>query len=217
MVQISTDKAVKPSNVMGAAKRLAEAYTQALDLDGFGKGQTRFITVRFGNVLGSTGSVVPLFRRQIAAGGPITVTHPDVERYFMTCREAVQLVLQASAYGLEGQNNAGRIFVLDMGQPVKIVELARRMIVLSGLRPDLDIKIEFTGLRPGEKLTEELFEANEPVATDLAGVFSAAPTPVSLAEMNRHLKALEAAALAGDVPGLLAAIGKALPDYTKAG
>jgi O-antigen biosynthesis protein WbqV len=217
MVQISTDKAVKPVNVMGAAKRLAEAYTQALDLEGFGKGETRFITVRFGNVLGSTGSVVPLFRRQIAAGGPITVTHPDVERYFMTCREAVELVLQASAYGLAGnastKENAGRIFVLDMGQPVKIVELARRMIVLSGLRPDIDIKIAFTGLRPGEKLTEKLFEANEPVATDLPGVFSAAPTPVTLADMNRHLAALEAAATGGDVSQLLAAIGEALPDY----
>ena len=216
MVQISTDKAVKPANVMGAAKRLAEAYTQALDLDGAGRGQTRFITVRFGNVLGSTGSVVPLFRRQIAAGGPITVTHPDVERYFMTCREAVQLVLQASAYGLQGTGNAGRIFVLDMGKPVKIVDLARRMIVLSGLRPDLDIKIAFTGLRPGEKLTEELFEANEAIATDLAGVFSAAPMPVTLASLQKQLGELETLALRGDVPNLLAKIAEILPEYRQA-
>jgi FlaA1/EpsC-like NDP-sugar epimerase len=158
-VMVSTDKAVNPSNVMGASKRIAEMYTQSLYqyLHKKGKeGVTRFITTRFGNVLGSNGSVIPRFKDQIAKGGPITVTHPEIIRYFMTIPEACRLVMEASVMG-----RGGEIFIFDMGEPVKIVDLAERMIRLAGLIPGKDIKIEFTGLRPGEKLYEELLNNKE--------------------------------------------------------
>jgi FlaA1/EpsC-like NDP-sugar epimerase len=157
-VMISTDKAVRPTNIMGVSKRMAELFCQS-----FGQNsKTQFVTVRFGNVLNSMGSVIPLFKRQIAKGGPITVTHPDIYRYFMTIPEAVQLIMQAGAMG-----RGGEIFILDMGEPIKIADLARDMITLSGLEPDKDIKIVFTGLRPGEKLYEELLSDGEEVKSTL--------------------------------------------------
>jgi FlaA1/EpsC-like NDP-sugar epimerase len=191
-VLISTDKAVNPTSAMGATKRLAEIYLQAL----FAKDPkgTKFIAVRFGNVLGSSGSVVPMFTKQIAAGGPVTVTHPDMVRYFMTIPEAVGLVLQSCAQG-----QGGETFVLDMGQPVKIAELARQMIELSGLKPDVDIEIKFVGLRPGEKLFEEINcqgEAYRPTQHPRIMRFVTAPEDwgkinAALEELSRELHRAE--------------------------
>lgn len=210
VVVISTDKAVNPTNVMGATKRLAEAYCQALDLDG----GTRFVTTRFGNVLGSTGSVVPLFQRQLERGGPLTVTHPDITRYFMTVREAVELVLQAAALETESPRERGGITVLDMGEPVKIVDLADRMIRLAGLEPGKDIQIAFTGLRPGEKLHEELFHGAETLeATEIPAIRRAHPRTADRALIERGLDELEAAARSRQTAATMEILGRMVPEY----
>ena len=158
-VMVSTDKAVNPTNVMGCSKRICEIYVQSLDQaikDGKVRGRTQFVTTRFGNVLGSNGSVIPLFKEQIKRGGPVTVTHKDIIRFFMLIPEACKLVLEAGTMG-----KGGEIFIFDMGEPVKIADLAKRMIELSGLQVDKDIEIKYTGLRPGEKLYEELLNNKE--------------------------------------------------------
>jgi O-antigen biosynthesis protein WbqV len=218
MVLISTDKAVNPSSVMGAAKRAAETYCQALDMAASGPGKaaapTRFVTVRFGNVLGSTGSVVPLFQRQLAAGGPITVTDPEVTRYFMTVREAVELVLQAASLGMDNQSYRGRIFVLDMGDPIKIVDLARQMIRLAGLKPEIDVKIVFTGLRPGEKLAEEIFHSAEPPArTEREGVLVAVVRAQDREKVSEALERMELACREHNLSHAMAALRTLVPEY----
>ena len=183
-VLISTDKAVNPSSIMGATKRIAEHVVQEFNRTGL----TKFAVVRFGNVLGSNGSVVPLFSEQIRKGGPVTVTHPEIKRFFMTIPEAVQLVLQASVMG-----QGGEVFVLDMGEQIKVVDLARNMIVLAGLVPDKDIQIVFTDLRPGEKLYEELFEESERVEpTTHPKIHRAGGAPVSTGELDEWVESLQA-------------------------
>jgi O-antigen biosynthesis protein WbqV len=214
MVMISTDKAVNPTSVMGASKRIAERYCQSLDARP--EVGTRYVTVRFGNVLGSTGSVVPLFQRQLALGGPLTVTHPDMTRYFMTVGEAVQLILQASALGHADRENAGKIFVLDMGEPVKILDLARQMIRLAGRQPDKDIKIEFVGIRPGEKLFEELLHTAEPpVPTRCQGILLAAPRGADNdpEALPQALSALEKACAKGDEAEALRVMRHLVPEF----
>ncbi len=204
-VLISTDKAVNPSSVMGATKRLAERVVQALNEPG----GTRFSAVRFGNVLGSRGSVIPTFQAQIARGGPVTVTHPEVKRYFMVPSEAVLLVLQAGALG-----RGGEVFVLDMGEPVKIVELAREMIRLSGLEPDRDVPVVFTGLRPGEKLYEELLTAEEgTAATRHEKIFVARlEAPWTAEELETNLARLRELTQA-DRAAVIAALRELVPGY----
>jgi FlaA1/EpsC-like NDP-sugar epimerase len=212
MVQISTDKAVNPTNVMGATKRLAEAYCQALDRDT--AGGTRFMTVRFGNVLGSTGSVVPLFQRQLEAGGPLTVTDPEMTRYFMTTHEAVELVLQASAMGLDNGGETGGIYVLEMGQSVRILDLARQMIRLAGLHPDKDIAIKITGARPGEKMHEELFHGGEHlVETAHEGIRLASPRAADLETLRGTIEALAETAARHDDGVVRAGLADAVPEY----
>ena len=227
MVLISTDKAVNPTSVMGASKRLAEMYCQALDImarahahdsaRAAGQGM-RCITVRFGNVLGSTGSVVPLFQHQLERGGPLTVTHPDMQRYFMTVREAVGLVLQASVIGVGAaelpSGRQGGIFVLDMGPPVKIVDLARQMIRLAGLKPDEDVEIRFTGLRPGEKLHEELFHGQEPPEpTGYPGLLMAAPRTADPAIVGRAIDEIATACRGGQPRLALHLLGRLVPEF----
>jgi O-antigen biosynthesis protein WbqV len=216
MVVISTDKAVNPTSVMGASKRLAEQYCQALDLAEAKKAGagTHFVIVRFGNVLGSTGSVVPLFQKQLAEGGPLTVTHPEVNRYFMTVREAVELVLMASAVGAGDRRFSGKVFVLDMGQPVKIVELAKQMIRLAGKTPERDIKIRFTGLRPGEKLREELLHQQEDlVPTGAKSILLASPRTSDLKLLARAFDDMERHTRAGATPEALALLQHLVPEY----
>ncbi len=218
MVLISTDKAVNPTSIMGASKRLAEMYCQAQDIAARRGAGMRCVTVRFGNVLGSTGSVVPLFRRQLEQGGPLTITHPDMSRYFMTVREAVGLVLQASVVGTGAEQPEamaqGGIFVLDMGTPVKIVDLARQMVRLAGLRPDTDIEIRFTGLRPGEKLYEELFHGREPpVPTGHPGLLMAVPRTADPAIVGRAIDEVASACRGGQLRLALAALSRMVPEY----
>ena len=206
-VLISTDKAVNPTNIMGASKRLCEMVIQMFAQ----KSQTIFTAVRFGNVLGSNGSVIPLFKKQIAHGGPVTVTHPDIIRYFMTIPEAVSLVLQAGAYA-----RGGEIFVLDMGEPVKIADLARNLIRLSGLTPDVDIKIEYTGLRPGEKLYEELLMAEEGLKkTANQRIFIGNPLPVDADTLKRQLSMLEHEAWE-ECRNMKALVRQIVPEYRAA-
>lgn len=210
---ISTDKAVQPTSVMGASKRIAEAYCQALDLE---SEATRFMTVRFGNVLGSSGSVVPLFQRQLSQGGPLTVTHPEMTRYFMTVGEAAGLVLQATVLGLNDTTFRGSVFVLDMGEPVKIVELARNMIRLAGLKPEVDVKIEYRGLRPGEKLFEQpLDRAELPQQTDVDGVLIATPRVMNLTFLRKLCGDLEDAVQRGDDKKVRAHIRTIVPEFAQ--
>ena len=214
-VLISTDKAVRPTNVMGASKRVAEMILQALDAT---SPATRFSMVRFGNVLGSSGSVVPLFREQIRAGGPITITHPEITRYFMTIPEAAQLVIQAGSMA-----NGGEVFVLDMGDPVKIVDLARLMVELSGLRvrdeanSEGDIELSFVGLRPGEKLYEELLSGNNPQTTRHERIMRADEPCCTWPELRPKLDELDAAIEASDVARALRLLRGLVADYTPEG
>ena len=216
-VQVSTDKAVNTTNIMGATKRVAEFYCQAQDLITRDLGcETRFFAVRFGNVLGSSGSLIPLFQEQIARGGPLTITHPDMERYFMTIREAVELTLVAAAQGLRAKDDNGRIFVLDMGQPVRIVDMAERMIRMAGKVPGEDIGIEFIGIRPGEKLFEELFDRDEVIQpAGFAGVTCAIPHPVPIPRLRAALLRLENSARCGDAGAVRKGLAELVPGFAE--
>lgn len=206
-IMVSTDKAVHASSVMGATKRIAEIYTQSLNARP--ENHTRFITTRFGNVLGSSGSVIPLFRKQIQEGGPVTVTHPDVVRYFMTIPEACELVLEAGTMG-----NGGEIYMFDMGQPVRIVDLARNMIRLTGLQPEQDIAIVFSGMRPGEKLFEELLNANEnTIPTHHPRILIAQVNPEDYTTVTRGLEMLDDARKNGDDVEMVRRIKDMVPDF----
>jgi len=205
-VLISTDKAVNPTSVMGASKRVAEMLVQAKSL----QSKTKFVAVRFGNVLGSRGSVVPLFTRQIAEGGPVTVTHPDTIRYFMTIPEAVQLILQAGSIGAGGE-----VFILDMGKPVRILDLAKDMIKLSGFQEGTDIEIEFVGLRPGEKLFEELLTAQEKTgSTQHEKIFVANLANIDPDALYREVGELEQLARLNQNHEIRKKLKSLVPNYT---
>jgi FlaA1/EpsC-like NDP-sugar epimerase len=209
-VLVSSDKAVRPANVMGATKRLAEMVTMA---SGVSVNRTRFCAVRFGNVLGSSGSVIPLFQRQIAQGGPVTVTHPEMRRFFMTIPEAAQLVLQAAT-----MSRGGDIFVLDMGEPVRIVDLARKLVLLNGLQPGEDIRIEFSGVRPGEKLYEELSAYEEDtVPTPHSKIRIFMGPRASRNSLAVALEDLRFAAESGDAGGVVLSLKELMPDYNPSG
>jgi FlaA1/EpsC-like NDP-sugar epimerase len=218
MVMISTDKAIEPISVLGASKRFAEMYCQALDRE-FAKGpddgqrEMRLIAVRFGNVLASNGSVVPKFKAQIEAGGPVTVTHPDMVRYFMTIQEACDLVVTASSHALGPERSDLAVYVLNMGQPVKIVDLAERMIRLSGLEPGRDIEIKFIGIRPGERLHEILFAREEPTSPiGIEGIVAARPISPSLEAMRGWLAALEQGLAREDRSAIYSVLRDAVPN-----
>src|SRR4051795_6398194 len=218
MIMISTDKAIEPVSMLGLTKRFAEMYCQALDHDLASppgtKPRMRLISVRFGNVLASNGSVVPKFKAQIEAGGPVTVTHPDMVRYFMTIREACDLVLTAATHALTPARPDVSVYVLNMGQPVKIVELAERMIRLSGLEPGIDIEIVFTGMRPGERLNEILFASEEPpVEIGVAGIMAAKPNEPPMQTLRKWLAALEDAIARDDRSTIRAVLKDAVPEF----
>ena len=202
-VMISSDKAVRPTSIMGVTKRVAELLINRLRVDG-----TNYVSVRFGNVLGSNGSVIPVFKQQIAARKPLTITHPDMRRYFMTIPEASQLVLQASTMG-----HGGEIFVLDMGEPVRIVDLARNLILLSGLRPGQDIKIEFTGVRPGEKLYEELAHLEEETLATYHPKIKIFANGHSEESVLDRIEQLRYFCGARDMAGLILQLKELVPDY----
>jgi O-antigen biosynthesis protein WbqV len=218
MVMISTDKAIEPVSMLGLTKRFAEMYCQALDHDLAAlpgeKPRMRLISVRFGNVLASNGSVVPKFKAQIEAGGPVTVTHPEMVRYFMTIREACDLVITAATHALGALRPDVSVYVLNMGQPVKIVDLAERMIRLSGLQPGYDIDIVFTGIRPGERLNEILFASEEsPVDIGLAGIMAAKPNEPPMASIRKWLAALDQAIARDDRTTIKAVLKDAVPEF----
>jgi len=218
MVMISTDKAIEPVSMLGLTKRFAEMYCQALDHDlatqSGGAARMRIISVRFGNVLASNGSVVPKFKAQIDAGGPVTVTHPDMVRYFMTIREACDLVLTAATHALTPARADVSVYVLNMGQPVKIVDLAERMIRLSGLEPGHDIEIVFTGMRPGERLNEILFASEEPaVEIGVAGIMAAKPNEPPMQTLRKWIATLEQAIANDDRTTIRAILKDAVPEF----
>ncbi|BBZ96692.1 SDR family NAD(P)-dependent oxidoreductase [Bradyrhizobium diazoefficiens] len=219
MVMISTDKAIEPVSMLGLTKRFAEMYCQALDHDlaagsGGAKPPMRLISVRFGNVLASNGSVVPKFKAQIEAGGPVTVTHPDMVRYFMTIREACDLVITAAAHAFGTQRSDVSVYVLNMGQPVKIVDLAERMIRLSGLQPGYDIEIVFTGMRPGERLHEILFASEEPTREiGVAGIMAAQPNEPPMQTLRKWIAALEQAIARDDRATIRTILKDAVPEF----
>lgn len=218
MVMISTDKAIEPVSMLGLTKRFAEMYCQALDHDlavqSDGKPHMRLISVRFGNVLASNGSVVPKFKAQIEAGGPVTVTHPDMVRYFMTIREACDLVLTAATHAMTPARPDVSVYVLNMGQPVKIVDLAERMIRLSGLQPGYDIEVVFTGMRPGERLNEILFASEEPtIEIGVAGVMAAKPNEPPMQTLRKWLAALEQAIANDDRATITTVLKDAVPEF----